>query len=83
MTDDVVRFIGGPMNGSSLIYSDEKKLGITLAGTLLTSATLDIENNTITAEFITWSYFLKKTEKEELVYIFDGYYKDGEKIDDE
>ena len=83
MTDDVVRFIGGPMNGSSLIYSDEKKIGITLAGTLLTSATLDIEGNMITAEFITWSYFLKKTEKEELVYIFDGYYKDGEKMDDE
>lgn len=83
MTDDAVRFIGGPMNGSSLIYSDEKKIGITLAGTLLTSATLDPENNTITAEVITWSYFLKKTEKEELVYIFDGYYKDGEKIDDE
>lgn len=74
MTDDAVRFIGGPMNGSSLIYSDEKKIGITLAGTLI---------NTITAEIITWSYLLKKTEKEELVYIFDGYYKDSKKMDDE
>lgn len=83
MTDDAVRFIGGPMNGSSLTYSDEKKLGITLAGTLVTSATLDIENNKITAEIITWSYLLKKAEDEELVYIFDGYYKDGKKMDDE
>ena len=83
MTDDAVRFIGGPMNGSSLTYSDEKKLGITLAGTLLTSATLDIESNTITAEVITWSYFLKKAEEKGLVYIFDGYYKDGKKMDDE
>ena len=83
MTDDAVRFIGGPMNGSSLIYSDEKKLGITLAGTLLTSATLDPENNTIMVKVITWSYLLKKTEEEELVYIFDGYYKDGKKMDDE
>ena len=74
MTDDAVRFIGGPMNGSSLIYSDEKKIGITLAGTLI---------NTITAEIITWSYLLKKTEKEELVYIFDRYYKDSKKMDDE
>ena len=74
MTDDAVRFIGGPMNGSSLIYSDEKKLGVTLAGTLI---------NTITAKIITWSYFLKKTEKEELVYIFDGYYQDSKKMDDE
>lgn len=74
MTDDAVRFIGGPMNGSSLIYSDEKKIGITLAGTLI---------NTITADIITWSYLLKKTEKEELVYIFDGCYKDSKKMDDE
>lgn len=83
MTDDAVRFIGGPMSGSSLIYSDEKKLGITLAGTLLTSATLDIESNTITAEVITWTYLLKKAEEEELVYIFDSYYKDGKKVESE
>ena len=83
MADDAVRFIGGPMNGSSLIYSDEKKLGITLAGTLLTSATLDPENNQITVKIITWSYLLKRGEEEELVYIFDGYYKDGKKVESE